>query len=305
MSDWHRCTPPQRASRRPPAAARGRLARRWLALAAAAEALNLAAITIQRAALPFITRLLTAAIAQLRVRLAAASSLGQTDILSQLAQRASGLTMVTEHTGKAAAGQMRGGKAATSAAGAKNRREHDNDMMKYLASLSLRAGLAPATMALGALFFPLVMPAAEFNGDQCEALELAIVRRMACVEAESRELAWAVHNAVHAEYNYFVKEVRGFSQEEIICDTPDYFTGLARRLSDYLKNVEHTIDEFEWRNALSDCLGCPDPTPGWGRNLQLGSDYFTFADKLEATLRARGCVASAAGRCERRRSRPP
>ena len=45
---------------------------------------------------------------------------------------------------------------------------------------------------------------------------------MACVEAESRELAWAVHNAVHAEYNYFVKEVRGFSQEEIICDSVEY-----------------------------------------------------------------------------------
>ena len=62
-------------------------------------------------------------------------------------------------------------------------------------------------------------------------------------------------------------------------------------------------DELDWRTALSDCLGCPHPTPGWGGSLQLGSDYFTFADKLEATLR--GCVASAAGRCERRRSRPP
>ena len=67
------------------AAARGLLARHWLALAVAAAELNLAAITIQRAALPFITCRLTAAIAQLRVRLAAASSLGQTDILSQLA----------------------------------------------------------------------------------------------------------------------------------------------------------------------------------------------------------------------------
>ena len=47
-------------------------------------------------------------------------------------------------------------------------------------------------------------------------------------------------------------------------------------------------DELEWRTALSDCLGCPDPTPGWGGNLQLGSDYFTFADKLEATLRSIG-----------------
>ena len=74
--------------------------------------------------------------------------------------------------------------------------------MEYLASLNLRAGLAPATMALGAVLFPLVLPAAEFNGDKCEALKLTIVRRMAGVEAESRELAWAVHNAVHAEYNY-------------------------------------------------------------------------------------------------------
>ena len=61
------------------------------------------------------------------------------------------------------------------------------------------------------------------------------------------------------------------------------------------------MDELEWRNALSDCFGCPDPTPGWGGNLQLGSDYFTFADKLEATR----CVASAADRCERWRGRPP
>ena len=42
------------------------------------------------------------------------------------------------------------------------------------------------------------------------------------------------------------------------------------------------------RTALSDCLGCPHPTPGWGGSLQLGSDYFTFADKLEATLRGIG-----------------
>ena len=85
----------------------------------------LAAVTIQRAALPFITRRLSAAIAQLRVRYAAASSLGQTDILFQLAQRASGPTIVTEHTGKAAAGQMRGGEAA-SRASAKRRRACDS-----------------------------------------------------------------------------------------------------------------------------------------------------------------------------------
>ena len=60
------------------------------------------------------------------------------------------------------------------------------------------------------------------------------------------------------------------------------------RLSDYLKNVKHTVDELDWRTALSDCLGCPHPTPGWGGSLQLGSDYFTFADKLEATLRGIG-----------------
>ena len=113
------------AATRVQAAARGLLARRWLALAVAAAELNLAAITIQRAALPFITRRLSAPFAQLRVRYAAASSLGQTDILFQLAQRASGPTRVTEHTGKAAAGQMRGGEAA-SRASAKRRRACDS-----------------------------------------------------------------------------------------------------------------------------------------------------------------------------------
>ena len=95
-----------------------------------------------------------------------------------------------------------------------------------------------------------------------------------------------MHNAVHAEYNHFVKEVRSFSQEEIICGTPDYFTGLARQLGDYLKNVEHTVDELEWRTALDDCLGYP--TPWCSRSLELGSDYFTFDDKLDATLRGIG-----------------
>jgi len=74
----------------------------------------LAAVTIQRAALPFITRRLSAAIAQLRVRLAAASSLGHTDTYTQTAQRTSGPTG-TEHTGKVAAGRMRGGKVASRA----------------------------------------------------------------------------------------------------------------------------------------------------------------------------------------------
>ena len=41
-------------------------------------------------------------------------------------------------------------------------------------------------------------------------------------------------------------------------------------------------------SALSDCLGCPHLTPGWGGSLEMGSDYFTFADKLEATLRGIG-----------------
>ena len=64
------------------------------------------------------------------------------------------LTMVTEHTGKAAAGQMRGSKATTSAAGAKKRREHDNDMMKYLACV--------AQLASG--------PCAGYDGARCLAL---------------------------------------------------------------------------------------------------------------------------------------
>ena len=196
---------------------------------------------------------------------------------------------------------MRGGKAAPSAASAKNRREHENDLMEYLASLNLRAGLAPATMALGAVLFPLVLPAAEFNGDKCEALKLTTVRRMAGVEAESRELAWAVHNAVHAEYNHFVKEVRGFSQKEIICDTPDYFTGLARRLSDYLKNVEHTI-------PMSSSGGLPSTTASAAptrRRGGAGAFGWGVTTSPSPTSSSRRCVASAAGRCERRRSRPP
>jgi hypothetical protein len=65
--------------------------------------------------LPFITRRLSAAIAQLlRVRLAAASSLGHTDTYTQTAQRTSGPTG-TEHTGKVVAGQMRGSKVASRA----------------------------------------------------------------------------------------------------------------------------------------------------------------------------------------------
>ena len=108
------------AATRVQAAARGLLARRWLALAVAAEELNLAAITIQRAALPFIIRRLSAAIAQLRVRLAAASSLGHTDTYTQPAQRTSGPTG-TEHTGKAAAGQMRGGTVASRASATRRR----------------------------------------------------------------------------------------------------------------------------------------------------------------------------------------
>ena len=67
--------------------------------------------------------------AQLRVRYAAANSLGQTDILSQLAQRASGPTRVTEHTSKAAAGQIRGGEVA-SRASAKRRRACDSCVVR-------------------------------------------------------------------------------------------------------------------------------------------------------------------------------
>ena len=42
----------------------------------------------------------------------------------------------------------------------------------------------------------------------------------------------------------------------------------------------------EWRTALDDCLGYP--TPWCSRSLELGSDYFTFADKLDTTLRGIG-----------------
>ena len=58
--------------------------------------------------------------------------------------------------------------------------------MEYLASLNLRAGLAPATMALGAVLFPLVLPAAEFNGDKREALKLTIVECEPCAERVAR-----------------------------------------------------------------------------------------------------------------------
>ena len=80
----------------------------------------------QRAALPFITRRLSAAIAQLRVRLAAASSLGHTDTYTQTAQRTSGPTG-TEHTGKVAAGQMRGGKVASRASVKRRRACNETD----------------------------------------------------------------------------------------------------------------------------------------------------------------------------------
>ena len=126
---------------------------------------------------------------------------------------------------------------------------------------------------------------------------------MAGVEAESRELAWAVHNAVHAEYNYFVKEVRGFSQEEIICDSPDYFTGLARRLSDYTSRTSSTP-------STSSTGGLPSPTASAAptRGCRGGAGAFSWGATTSpspTTSSRRRCVASAAGRCERRRSRPP
>ena len=95
---------------------------------------------------------------------------------------------------------------------------------------------------------------------------------MARVESDRPALAATVHNAVHAEYNYFVKEVRGFSQIEIICEAPDYFTSLARCLGGYLKAVEFAGDPLDWRNALGDHL-----------SYGLG-DYFTFTDKVDGVL---------------------
>ena len=67
---------------------------------------------------------LSAAIAQLRVRLAAASSLGHTDTYTQTAQRTS-VPTGTKHTGNVVAGQVRGGKVA-SRASAKRRRACDS-----------------------------------------------------------------------------------------------------------------------------------------------------------------------------------
>ena len=80
-----------------------------------------------------------------------------------------------------------------------------------------------------------------------------------------------MHHAVHAEYNYFVKEVRGFSQSDVIREAPDYFTGFARRLGGYLK----AVDPLDWRNAIGDHL---DVSYGL-------SDYFTFTDKVDGVLR--------------------
>ena len=97
------------------------------------------------------------------------------------------------------------------AASAKEQSERTDDLEAYVVSLNLRAVKAPATMAASARWARCSLPTHANYGvrgcsstAKCEALKLAIVRRMACIEADRDALARAVHNALQAEYNYFV-----------------------------------------------------------------------------------------------------
>ena len=74
--------------------------------------------------------------------------------------------------------------------------------------------------------------------------------------------------AVHAEFNYFTKQVRGFLQSEISRDAPDYFLSLARHLGGYLKAVEGIGCALAWRNEIDDYF----------------YDYFAFADSVDKAL---------------------
>ena len=91
---------------------------------------------------------------------------------------------------------------------------------------------------------------------------------MARIENEWPPLATAVRCAVHAEFNYFTKQVRGFLQSEISRDAPDYFLSLARRLGGYLKAVEGIGCALAWRNEIDDYF----------------YDYFAFADSVDKAL---------------------
>ena len=92
---------------------------------------------------------------------------------------------------------------------------------------------------------------------------------MARIENEWPPLATAVRCAVHAEFNYFTKQVRGFLQSEISRDAPDYFLSLARRLGGYLKAVEGIGCALTWRNEVDNYF----------------HDYFAFADSANGALR--------------------
>ena len=81
--------------------------------------------------------------------------------------------------------------------------------------------------------------------------------------------ATAVRYAVHAEFNYFTKQVRGFLQSEIVRDAPDYFLSLARRLGGYLKAVEGIGCALTWRNEVDNYF----------------HDFFAFADSVDGALR--------------------
>ena len=96
--------------------------------------------------LPFITRRLSAAIAQLRVRLAAASSLGHTDTYTQTAQRTS-VPTGTKHTGNVVAGQVRGGKVASRASAKRRRACNETD---FPGPVLVRLGCRPESRDSGA-----------------------------------------------------------------------------------------------------------------------------------------------------------
>ena len=134
--------------------------------------------------------------------------------------------------------------------------------------LKLRTGGTLATVALATMLFPLMLPTGGFGAEKCDALQEVLVGRMARIENEWPPLAAAVRYAVHAEFNYFTKQVRGFLQSEITRDAPDYFLSLARRLGGYLKAVEGISCALAWRNEIDDYF----------------YDYFAFADSVDKAL---------------------
>ena len=263
------------------AAARRFLAGRRVAEAVARIAWHHGANLIQHASLRFLDRRRSAAVARLRVLLTEVS-LGHTDILFPTAQRTSGPTGTEQldTTG----GSMRGRKAASSAARAKERRVQGSSLAMLtsgIAELKLRAGHAPVTARLGALLFPLIVPAEGFDATERNTLIASISQRMARIEMDSSSIAGTVLDAVTGELVYYdnlARSVHGFEAAEIVAESPAYFTGLARQLGVYLKKIE----------AQRELVHIPT-------NYPLGDDYFTFVDKINTavavTTKARSTTA--------------